>query len=153
MKDLEIWLEYAKTVNKIDNSNVEYHKEETSKAVKITVKSEMFNKQKYATQSVSTSLLPVVQLNRNEQKKFYSGATKDFHGHTREIDNELEKFILGCISRSIKYVTIITGKGKGIVKQAVLTWLSSRSDIVTGFFEIKDSSGKSGSFGVRLKSK
>ncbi|MDR2666774.1 MAG: Smr/MutS family protein [Holosporales bacterium] len=76
---------------------------------------------------------------------------KDFHGYTNEIDDELETFILNCIARSIKYVTIITGKGKGVVKQSVLAWLNGHPNVVTGFFKIKDSSSESGSFGVRLR--
>ncbi|MDR2458809.1 MAG: Smr/MutS family protein [Holosporales bacterium] len=45
----------------------------------------------------------------------------------------------------------MTGKGRGVVKQAACEWLENNLELVAGFFEIKDSSGGSGAYGVYLR--
>jgi DNA-nicking Smr family endonuclease len=52
---------------------------------------------------------------------------------------------------SMKYVTIITGKGSGTVKQSTIHWLRSNPGFVVGFFEITDAAGESGAVGVVLR--
>jgi DNA-nicking Smr family endonuclease len=48
-------------------------------------------------------------------------------------------------------VTIVTGKGSGVVREATLRWLETNSDVVADFFEVVDVSGSSGAYGVYLR--
>ena len=86
-------------------------------------------------------------------RKFKSQGTIDLHGHTRNIDHTLAIFCAKSILHKINSVTIITGKGRGIVKSATEDWLRAHPEFVISFFEIRDSLGESGAFGVKLRKK
>jgi DNA-nicking Smr family endonuclease len=88
---------------------------------------------------------------RRLRRKFKSELTIDLHGYTRHINDTLSKFCHKCISNNIRSITIVTGKGSGVVWQAVREWLEIHIELITGFFEIRDASGGSGAYGVYLR--
>lgn len=150
--DFDIWKEYTKSIEKFDRSNVSisktmFHKKyiktnpEKNRLIEF-----MMNRSSFDHVSVQT-------LDKSNRKKFNPKSTIDLHGYTREIDHTLEVFCSKCIIKDCREVVIITGKGEGIVKEATRFWLTKHPEFVVGFFEIKDSLGESGSFGVRLRSK
>ena len=101
----------------------------------------------------SRSPLSVNQLSCSERRKFKSQGEIDLHGYTRDIDRTLAIFCAESILHNVNNVTIISGKGRGIVKSATEVWLRSHPEFVIAFFEIKDSLGESGAFGVKLRKK
>ena len=148
--DIDIWKNFIKSLKKLDRSNIF-----VSNAPKPRIRP---NPRKNQLASFIDNRKPlchvrVEKLRRSEIKKFEPRATVDLHGHTREISGVLETFCSRCILDGIREVTIITGKGEGIVKSATVLWLTTHPEFVIGFFEIKDSRGEWGSFGVRLRAK
>ncbi len=153
--DLDIWLEFAKDIKKLDQSHERYVYLPISPPRSTMSRRKYKNNELIALKNnispmghVSVEILP-----RAETKKFRAQRTIDLHGYTREIDKTLENFCAGCIVDRIREVLIITGKGQGIVKTATQQWLRSHPEFVIGFFEVKDSVGESGAFGVRLRRK
>jgi DNA-nicking Smr family endonuclease len=148
-EDLLIWYAYARIVEKIKKPDV----------IIKTIKHEKKHQKSFSNRNIDklidsrkTAKYPDIKpLNKLEKRKFCSEATIDLHGYTREIDHVLDVFCARCITNGIKYVTIITGKGTGIVKQATLHWLQTNSGFIVGFFEIIDSIGESGAIGVSLR--
>lgn len=153
--DIDVWLEYTKDVEKLEKPNV-VAKFQTPEFVaqtrSIKAKNEFEDVLNFF-EAKRKHHFETSTLNKKERKKFRSEAVIDLHGYTREIDQVLENFCLKCIINNIRFVTIISGKGTGIVKSAVSSWLQNNPHIVSGFFEIKDYLGESGSFGVSLRKK
>ena len=90
--------------------------------------------------------------NRKMQKHFKSEASIDLHYINGDLSNILETFCAKCILYGFHYATIITGKGKGIMKNAVILWLQQNSQFVSEYFEIKDMKQECGSLGIHLRS-
>lgn len=86
------------------------------------------------------------------QRKFKSEASIDLHFINDDLNNVLETFFSKCILYGFSYVTVITGKGKGILKNLVILWLQNNSQFVSKYFEIKDSKKECGSLGIYLRS-
>jgi DNA-nicking Smr family endonuclease len=153
--DLEIWIEYTKSIERLKKPDI-YTKRQTPQYIE---KPKVNNNDNYdlalscITDKRKNTNLSVSMLNKLERRKFRSEATIDLHGYTRNITPTLENFCLKCIVNNIKNIAIISGKGGGILKEAVENWLNSNPHMILGFFEIKDSLGQSGAFGVRLRSK
>ena len=150
--DFDMWQEYAKSVKKLDKSNISASKNLSHKKY-IKTNPEKNELIQFMTNRNSFNHINVENLNKSNQKKFKAKATLDLHGYTRNIDHTLEVFCSKCILNDCREVIIITGKGEGIVKEATRFWLTKHPEFVIGFFEIKDSLGESGAFGIRLRSK
>lgn len=97
--------------------------------------------------------------NAKNQKKFKSEASIDLHfimdiknKSNNDLSNILETFFSKCILYGFNCVTVITGKGKGILKNSVILWLQKNSQFVSKYFEIKDSRRECGSLGIYLRS-
>ena len=151
--DIDIWLDYVKGVEKLSKPNT-VAKFQAQRY--IAPKGAMKKKNEFSDitayfENKRKNHFETSILNKKERKKFRSEALIDLHGYTREIDQVLENFCFKCIINNVRSVMIISGKGTGIVKAAVRLWLENNPHIVSGFFEIKDSLGESGSFGVRLR--
>ena len=147
--DTDIWKDFTKTVRELKNSNVlmreAYSKPEKIKIHKVDEVGIVLN---------SRAIRPgikVEQLSKAEIKKIKVGKSIDLHGCSREIDEILVTFCARCILDNIYDLSIITGKGRGIVKAATEIWLKSHPELILGFFEIKDVMGESGAFGVKLR--
>ena len=157
LSDFDIWREYTKTVSKIENAN-KVSRYVMVKAInqnnpKLAFKRKFDNETDFILNRISPGSFQVNLLNKGERRKFRAEATIDLHGHTRKIDSTLEIFCAKCIVSSLKNIVIISGKGEGIVRDAVLNWMQNNPNFVVGYFEIKDMFGGSGSFGVRLRGK
>lgn len=90
-------------------------------------------------------------VSKKVQKHFKSEAKIDLHYLHGNLDDLLEKFFSKCILHEIHYITVITGKGKGILKQSVILWLQRNTQFVSEYFEIKDSRKECGSLGIHLR--
>lgn len=150
--NFEFWKNFIKSVKKIDNSNI--LKPTSQKNTRhVQVKSTRNKVNEFADNRRPMPNLTVTKLSRSEIKKFSHQKSLDLHGHTRDVDDVLAKFCSKCILAGIREVVIITGKGEGIVKTATINWLKSHPEFVISFFEIRDSRGEFGSFGIRLRAK
>ncbi|MDR1476261.1 MAG: Smr/MutS family protein [Holosporales bacterium] len=157
-KDIDLWHEYAKSVEKLKNKDkVATHQEYRPFVRKENYKS--VAEQRYIAlkeapyEKASRSTLRVVKLTKSERRNFSEEAVIDLHGFSRDVATNLTNFCLKCIERKVKNVVMISGKGEGVLKNAVLEWLIANPELVVGFFEIKDAVGGSGAFGVRLRSR
>ena len=152
-RDLEIWKEYAKTVSKIKDANrISLHAlSPVAKKYKLSKNNLRNDVSNLILNRDNTPNLKVLPLNKQDRKRFRSESTIDLHGHTREIDNILDVFCGKCIVTGVRNIVIISGKGDGILKNAVRTWLDGNPRFILGYFEIKDSRAESGAFGVRLR--
>jgi DNA-nicking Smr family endonuclease len=163
IEDIDLWLEYSKSVKKLDKSRLQIgaNSINTLRIKKVKV---IGDGSSYL--SITNSLQPqtksagnfhsfqVDKLNKIERRNFKGEASIDLHGYRREeFPVIIESFCLKCVIHKIKNVIIITGKGEGILKKAVDDWLISNPNLIIGFFEIRDSSGGSGAFGVRLRTR
>ena len=149
IKDSDLWKEYSKNIEKIKNPNKISFNDYTELPVERIVK----KIDKNWTLPVVSKNAVVSLMNRKEKRKFRSEYTIDLHGHTRHIESVMENFCLKCINENIKNITVITGKGEGIVKSSAMNWLNNSVQYVVCFSEIKDSKGESGAFAVKLRSK
>ncbi len=68
------------------------------------------------------------------------------------LNNILETFFSKCMLYELKYVIVITGKGKGILKNSVILWIKQNNQFVSEYFEIKDFRNECGSLGIHLRS-
>jgi hypothetical protein len=64
IKDFEVWLKFAETVEKIDNSNAKPRGNSALKPVRAVVRSRTFNKPECTNGSNIRPLFPIVQLSR-----------------------------------------------------------------------------------------
>lgn len=143
----DVWKDFIKTIKKLDRSNVlvpdiQRQKPNIHKVDAVTA---------VLNSRVSRQYLCVVPMNRAEIKSFKPKKSIDLHGYTREIDGTLATFCAKAILAGIYEAVVITGKGQGIVKSAAKFWLKSHPEFVVSFFEIRDSMGESGAFGIKLR--
>jgi DNA-nicking Smr family endonuclease len=144
--DFDAWYEYRKSVRELDKKTAP----RTNNQGKIDPRK--IAKNKRVIDRSYCSRQQAVLLSRIEQRRFKSESCLDLHGHNRNT-MDLEEFCINCIERGMKNITIITGKGEGILRKAVYNWIQDNPHMISGFFEIRDKSGGVGSFGIRLKSK
>ncbi len=146
IKDWENWLNYKKTIEKLSESDKVPHFDLKSQFTpKINIKPnfvfEPFQNKK------------VRNFDKSEMKRFKSEKFIDLHGYTREIDNVLENFCTDCVLKNLRFVTIITGKGTGIIKEATENWLVSHPEFIIAFSGIKDSMRQVGAYSVKLRTR
>lgn len=98
----------------------------------------------------TTRTLPAL-FTRKQQKRFRPEARLDLHDSYKNIEEILLDFCTNCIVKNIKYILIITGKGRGIIKENTIVWLQTHNNFVIKYFEITDSSNACGSIGVHLR--
>ncbi|MDR0640749.1 MAG: Smr/MutS family protein [Holosporales bacterium] len=154
IEDLSLWHDYKKSVKKLDKSDVVPRYYITPTRPKKTTE-HGFDHDKiidnFLQKKSPNAVFQVVKLNRSERRKFGAEATIDLHGYTREISVIMRQFCLNCIVNKIKDIVVISGKGEGIIKQALVEWILTNPLIVVGYFEIKDAKGGIGSYGLRLR--
>ncbi|MDR1289393.1 MAG: Smr/MutS family protein [Holosporales bacterium] len=157
IKDIDVWREYTKTVKKLASDEVVVpNRRPIQPKVRRSVDRFIQGYLESSTglssgQDMAPAHLRVLKLSRKERRNFEEEATIDLHGCNRNISSLLMIFCLECIEKKLRNIVIISGKGEGILKNAVSEWLLSTPDIVIGYFEIRDESGSSGAFGVKLR--
>lgn len=146
IKDWEIWLNYKNTIEKISKND---------KISRLDFKPKLLPKPNIKPHFVPQSFKnkKVNNFNKSEIKKFKSERFIDLHGYTREIDNVLENFCISCILKNFKFVTVITGKGSGIVREATKEWLTQHPEFIIAFIGIKDTMQQTGAYAVKLRTK
>ena len=143
MKDWEVWENYKNGIERLDGAE---------RTVLAPPKLNFFPKKRMLVcAGIDSSNFNVRNLEKSEMRRWKSERTIDLHGKTREISGILDEFCMDCIARKIKFVTIITGKGAGILKDAVNFWIMSRPDLVVAYAPIMDSMNQSGAVAVKLR--
>lgn len=146
IRDWDIWLNYKNTIEKISKSNkISRSDFKLNTIPKLNIRSRFIPQ--------IPKVKKVNLLDKFEMKKFKSERYIDLHGYTREIDETLQNFCIDCILKKYRFVTIITGKGSGIIKYATETWLMNHPEFVVAFSGIKDSMQQIGAYAVKLRTK
>ncbi len=147
----DLWSEYIQSVTPIDNSN-KYITPLQELHYSVDMERLRFSRQqKHLINAVSTTERELSLFSRKQKKRFKSEVSLDLHDNFDNIDAVLGDFCTRCIINNIKFITIITGKGRGIVRDNVIDWLKSHTHLVSEYFEIRDSNNACGSLGIRLK--
>ncbi len=148
-----LWNEYIRSVSPINNLNK--YVSPLRKLKYSLNRSELgfLRQQQQLINSVSYKNRDLTLFSRKQRKHFKSEARLDLHDISDEIDNVLAEFCTRCIIRDIRYITIVTGKGRGILRDRVTQWLRSHTQFVSEYFEITDSANACGSLGVHLKTR
>ncbi len=100
--------------------------------------------------------LPREILKKLANKKLPIDATLDLHGYDRISAREQAiKFIKGSVNSQCKYVCIITGKGKGLVRDSVLSYLKEKDSFlfVVGYSSAHRLQGGDGAIIIHLRKK
>lgn len=151
----DIWEEYIKSVTKLKPSNkfvppidkIRFKSKDIN--ITYTINRSLVNNSLVNNSSVNNSLK---EFDRKSKRKFKSEAKLDLHGiNLQNLDDILMNFCIKAIMYDFTYATIITGKGKGILKEHVINWLQHNTNYVTEYFEIKDSKNSCGSLGIHFK--
>ena len=149
--DFGLWKSYSRALEKLDRSNIATPSR--ANPPKRIPNPALNDRISFVSNRKSFRHTEVSSVARSTRKHFLPTNTIDLHGYTRDIDFALENFCADNILKNRREVIVITGKGRGIVKGATVNWLKNHPEFVIGFFEIRDSRGGSGSFGVRLRAK
>lgn len=90
-------------------------------------------------------------MTRKQFKRFRSDFAIDLHGLTAaQAVLALERGVTNGMALGVKYITIVTGKGGGKLKETAVKWLKE-SAVISAFYPITDKSGGVGSYAVALK--
>lgn len=146
IKDWEIWFNYKNNVEKIRKSDKISKLDSRQKFIPKCNKKSFLTTQSFQNKKVIT-------LDKSEMKKFKSERYIDLHGYKRDIDTVLENFCTNCILKNYKFVTIITGKGNGIIKEATENWILRHPEFIIAFSGIKDSMQQVGAYAIKLRIK
>ena len=87
-------------------------------------------------------------------KKAFIDATLDLHGYGRvSAKNKFIDFIDLCRNKNYRYILIITGKGKGLIREALFEWV--REDeifpLIVGYSHAHRLQGGDGAFVLHLR--
>ena len=87
-------------------------------------------------------------------KKAFIDATLDLHGYSRvSAKNKFIDFIDLCRNKNYRYILIITGKGKGLIREALFEWV--REDeifpLIVGYSHAHRLQGGDGAFVLHLR--
>ena len=153
MSDNTDWEAYKKFVVPNKKSKLFEKQIENPRIIKNSESSnnKILNNQNFLS-NLSNSQYNTSIANKKIQRKFKSETSIDLHYITGDLNNILETFCSKCILYGMHYVTIITGKGKGILRNSVILWLKSNNQFVIEYFEIKDIRNECGSLGIHLRS-
>ena len=89
-------------------------------------------------------------------RKLNLAASLDLHGTDRV--SAREKFIIfvkSCCDKNYKYVLVITGKGKGLIKKALPLWIEEEQifPLIVGYSHAHRLQGGEGAFILHLRKK
>lgn len=145
------WTEFIRSVTPINNSNKyipppqEYQYPISAEALRF------LRKQQRLINAMPVAEHELGSFSRRQKRRFRYEAKLDLHDKFNDVDTILDNFCSQCIINNIKFITIITGKGRGIILTNTIEWLRSHTHLVSEYFEIRDSNNACGSIGVKLK--
>ena len=152
------WEEYKKLVVPNKTNKLIEKSLENPRVIKNGENNRLIKNQEFLS-NLDNSKYNISIANVRIQKKFKSEASIDLHfivdiknTYHNDLSNILETFFSKCILYGFNCVTVITGKGKGILKNSVILWLQNNSQFVSKYFEIKDSRRECGALGIYLRS-
>jgi len=100
--------------------------------------------------------LPREVLKKLANKRLQTDATLDLHGYDKiSAMEQVIKFIQCSLNSRCKYVCIITGKGKGLVRDSVLSYLKEKDSFpfVVGYSSAHRLQGGDGAIIIHLRKK
>ena len=100
--------------------------------------------------------LPREILKKLANKRLATDAILDLHGYDRiSAREQVIKFIKSSLNSRCKYVCIITGKGKGLVRDSVLSYLKEKDSFpfVVGYSSAHRLQGGDGAIIIHLRKK
>ena len=93
-------------------------------------------------------------IRRIATKKIELDSTLDLHGHNKiTAKSKFINFIKDCQRKKYKYVLIITGKGKGLIREALLEWAEEEElfPLIVGYSYAHRLQGGEGAFVLHLR--
>ena len=87
-------------------------------------------------------------------KKITTDATLDLHGTNRiTARNQFISFIETCRNKNHKYILIITGKGKGLIRESFFDWIEDDEifPLIVGYSYAHRLQGGEGAFVLHLR--
>lgn len=144
------WEDYTRSVIPNKNNKLFINKLESPRIITNREKNRLVKNQEFLS-NLENKNYNINIADRKTQKKFRSEASIDLHYINSDLNIVLETFFSKCILYGIRYVTVITGKGKGILKNSVILWMKENSQFINEYFEIKDSRQECGALGIHLK--
>ena len=128
----ELFRQAVQDVKPLDSSRVLLKKKKPISKKMPNIEWDVIN---FATCNVDEDLFFVIDglqpktIKKLRQGKLPIAACLDLHGMTiLEANENLQKFLFMCQQNELRHVLIIHGKGSGILKSAINTWLRSYSD-------------------------
>ena len=144
------WEEYKKLVTPNKNNKLFEKQLENPRIIKNRESTRLIKNQEFLS-NLNNKNYKTTPADRKFQKSFKSQASIDLHYIKEDLNNVLSRFFSKCILYELHYVTVVTGKGKGILRNSVILWLKNNSQFVSEYFEIKDSRKESGALGIHLR--
>ncbi|MBR1944425.1 MAG: Smr/MutS family protein [Alphaproteobacteria bacterium] len=144
------WEDYKKFVVPNKNNKLFEKKLDSPKIITNPENTRLIKNQEFLS-NLENKNYNISVANRKTQKHFRSESSIDLHYINTDLNTVLETFFSKCILYGFRYVTIITGKGKGILKNSVILWLKHNSQFVSEYFEIQDSRHECGALGIHLR--
>ncbi len=144
------WEEYTKSVILNKNNKLFVNKLENPRIITNREKTRLIKNQEFLS-NLDNRNHNINITDIKTQKKFKSESSIDLHYINSDLNTVLETFFSKCILYGIRYVIVITGKGRGILKNSVISWMKQNSQFVSEYFEIKDSRQECGALGIHLK--
>jgi DNA-nicking Smr family endonuclease len=87
-------------------------------------------------------------------KKIQINSTLDLHGHNKTSAKlKFTNFIKDCQKNKQKYILIITGKGKGLIREALFEWIDEEEifPLIVGYSHAHRLQGGEGAFVLHLR--
>lgn len=145
--DQNLWDSFTKDVRKIAHDK--FIKQLPPK-IKLTIR------EKAPQLPIVNHGLTVSRLSTKEVRGITIDKTIDLHGLTvNEAQKLTEQFILKAYQNNLKWLIIVTGKGKlekpGILRELLPKWLNELSALVIGYTTANIKDGGSGAFYVKIR--
>ena len=107
-------------------------------------------------EGLTPASIPREILKKLANKRLPTDASLDLHGYDRiSAREQVIKFIKDSVNSRCKYVCVITGKGKGLVRDSVLSYLKEKDSFlfVVGYSSAHRLQGGDGAIIIHLRKK
>ena len=145
--DLSVWNEFIKNEFKVENKDTYFNDDYLNKSSR----EESFKKKRGLP---PPGILTKKLVKKLATKKIETSATLDLHGlNIEDAKVSFLSFLDTCWKYKYSYVLIITGKGKGILKNAFIEWLKEDEifPLIIGYSIAHRLQGGDGAFVLHLR--
>ena len=145
--DLSVWNDFIKEEFRVENKDIGYIKTELDNGNR----SQVLKKKKKLPLPGPLTKRTIKKL---ATRKIKTNATLDLHGlNIEKARLAFLSFLDTCWKYKYSYVLIITGKGKGIIKNALIGWLNEDEifPLIVGYSNAHRLQGGEGAFVLHLR--